>query len=315
MTVFAPARLTLRLHRFEVVAFGLLVGVGVGLAVLVAARLDALGYGPECALGLRDGTVPAGCEFKVNVFYGQVQREASPVSAILGFVPYAAALLLGVAVVGREVDRGTTRLAWALSPSRQRWFLQRLVPVLLTTVAIGLAAGLAADRLLASTEPGVDPANAFAQFGSRGAVLAARVAFVFSIGVLVGSVLGRMLPAVILGGLIAIVGLVGGTWVHERWIRSEAVVMDGAGLNDLYVDERFRTPSGELVGWDEVERYDPPPSDPNFDGIWPTLPQVVIGVPGTRYGEIQLREIAALAGGSLAALLAAAIVVQRRRPG
>jgi hypothetical protein len=315
MTALAAARITVRLHRFEVVAFGLLVTLGVGLAVLVATRLDALGYGPECVLGLRDGIVPAGCEFKVNLFYGQVQREAGPVSAILGFVPYLAALLLGVAVVGREVDRGTTRLAWALAPSRTRWYLQRLVPVLLVVGAIGLAAGLAADRLLASTEPGVDPANAFLQFGSRGAVLGARVVFVFATGVLVGSLLGRVLPAVIVGGLVAIVGLVGGSWVHERWIRSEAVVLPEAGPNDLYVDQRFRLPDGRLVGWDEVEQHDPPPTDPNFEGVWPTLPEVAIAVPGTRYVEVQLREIAALAGGSLLALVAAALVVQRRRPG
>jgi hypothetical protein len=49
--------------------------------------------------------------------------------------------------------------------------------------------------------------------------------------------------------------------------------------------------------------------------VWPTLPQVTLGIPRERFGEVQLRELGALAGGSLVALIGTALVVQRRRPG
>jgi len=53
-----------------------------------------------------------------------------------------------------------------------------------------------------------------------------------------------------------------------------------------------------------------------MDGAsWPTLPQVMIGVPGTRYREVEVREVGALAGGSLVAFLGTAFVIHRRRPG
>jgi hypothetical protein len=39
------------------------------------------------------------------------------------------------------------------------------------------------------------------------------------------------------------------------------------------------------------------------------------GVPGTRYGEVALREIGVLTGGALLTLALTALIVQRRRPG
>jgi hypothetical protein len=84
---------------------------------------------------------------------------------------------------------------------------------------------------------------------------------------------------------------------------------------DLWIDQRFRLPDGTLIGWADIERYDPPPAEFDDETIWPTLPQVTIGVPGTRYREIALREIVALGGGAVAALAATVAVIQRRRPG
>jgi hypothetical protein len=100
-------------------------------------------------------------------------------------------------------------------------------------------------------------------------------------------------------------------------LRAEAVVIDEAavGSGDLWVDQQFRLADGTLVGWDEIERHDPPPVEFDDTTVWPTLPQVMIGVPGRRYGDVALREIGALAGGSLVALGVTALVVRRRRPG
>jgi hypothetical protein len=318
MTALAAGRITARLHRFELAVFSVLALLGVLATIVIAAQLDAVGWTATCSDAMRTGAVtPRECEFKINEFYGIVSSRGWIVAGLTGFVPLASALLIGVAVVGRELERGTTRLAWALTPSRMRWLAHRLVPVLVFVTVIGLVLGAAADRWLAASEPGLDPANAFAAFGQRGPVLAARAVFVFALAVAVGAVLGRALPAVILGGIIAIVGLVGGSEVHQRMLRAEAVVIDEAavGSGDLWVDQQFRLADGTLVGWDEIERHDPPPVEFDDTTVWPTLPQVMIGVPGRRYGDVALREIGALAGGSLVALGVTALVVRRRRPG
>jgi hypothetical protein len=318
VTALTPVRITLRLHRFEVVAFALLAALALAAALYVVARLDAVGYGADCIEANRTGALtPPGCEFKINTFYEIVSSQAGIVSTLITIVPFVAAVLLGVAVVGREIERGTIRLAWALSPSRQRWFLQRFVPVLLVVAGTTYVLGIAADRLLASTEPGLDPTSAFAQFGFRGVVLAARVVFVLTLAVLVGAIMGRALPALIVGGILAAVAIVGGIEVHSRILRSEAVIVPDpeTQVGALYFEERFRLPDGRLIGWDEVELYDPAPTDPEFAGQWPTLPRVILGIPGSRYREVELREVGALAGGTLVALLGTTIVIRRRRPG
>ncbi len=195
-----PTGLTLRLHRYETIALVAVAGLGVGLALMVSGRLDEVGFGAACVLAARDGSAPPpDCELKANEFYGIVSSEAGIVGMVLLFVPYLAALEIGVAVVGRELERGTTRLAWALTPSRLRWLAHRLVPVALVVLGIGLVLGAGADRLLASTEPGVDPGNAMLQVGSRGPLIAARAVWVMSVAVLAGAVLGRALPALLLG--------------------------------------------------------------------------------------------------------------------
>jgi hypothetical protein len=139
--------------------------------------------------------------------------------------------------------------------------------------------------------------------------------FVFALAVHVGAVMGRMLPALIVAGIIAFVGISGGTAVHQRILRAEALPVDQPQPGDMWMNQQFRLPDGRLIGWDEVEQYDPAPTDPNFSGQWPTLPQVTLVVRGTRYQLVELREVAALAGGTLVALVATAFIVARRRPG
>lgn len=314
----APVRITLRLHRFEVVAFVLFAALAIMAAFVVAARLDAVGYGRHCIDASMTGApLPADCEFKVNEFYGIASSEGGIVSTLIMIIPFLAALLLGVAVVGREIERGTTRLAWALTPSRMRWFAHRLLPVVAVVAVGSFLLGVAADRLIAAREPGLDPANAFAGFGFRGVVLAARAVFVLGLAVLVGTLMGRALPALIVAGIVAGIGIAGGIQVHGEILESEAIAIEEVDMQvgDLYVDQKFRLPDGRLIGWEEVEQHDPPPTDPDFTGEWPTLPTVNLGVPGSRYREVELREVGALAGGSLVLLLATAVVIQRRRPG
>jgi hypothetical protein len=251
----------------------------------------------------------------MNRFSSMVNSEGGKVQLIVTMVPFLAGLLLGTPIVGREVERGTTRLAWALAPSRRRWYLQRLLPVL-GLVAIGsFVLGVAGDRLIAASVPGLDPQNAFDQMGLRGVVLAARAVFVFALAVVIGAAMGRMLPALIVAGVVAVIGITGGARIHDRILQSEAVPVTEPRQGDLQMNQMFRLPDGRLITWDEVQQYDPQPTDPNFAGQWPTLPQVTVVVPRERYAFFELREVAALAGGTLVALVATAFIVSRRRPG
>ena len=312
-------RLAFRLNRFEIVVLGLLVSVIALAALVVAGNLDATGYGRDCLVLGPDAPMPQSCEAAGRAFYDLQNSQAGPVQTLLIILPYLLGVLVGVPLVARELERGTSRLAWSLAPSRAHWFMTRLVPALLAVFLLALVAGLAADRLMGATEPTADPFHSFAGFGGRGVVLAARATFLFAVGVAVGSIIGRVLPALIITAVIGAIGLSGGSYVHSKILASEAVISDGVNgetrPGDLYVDQRFRTPDGAIITWNELTVLEPPPEDGVTE--WPPADYtfVALVVPEERYPEVQLREVAALAGGSLVALLIAGFVVRLRRPG
>jgi hypothetical protein len=277
--------------------------------------LDGIGYGPTCMTTVQAGLPsPAACERAGAAFYDLQARLVSPVTGVLLVVTFGTPALLGVLVVGRELERGTTRLAWSLAPSRWRWYGARLLPVLAIVAGLTFVAGIAMDRVTGAMEPGLDLSRAFAGFGGRGGLIPSRAIFIFAIAVLTGALLGRTLPALMLAVVLAFGGLAAGERIHDKILQVEAVVVpeQAAGPGDRYIDQRFQLPDGSLVGWDEIYVLDPPPDDAEWI---PKYPMVALIVPGERFRFVELREAAALAAGALAALLLAGLIVSRRRPG
>lgn len=307
-------RLTLRLGGFELIAFVVLVLASVVAAFVASAWVDSLRPPAEC-LAAMNGPFEwtDACVAASNDWYSAKSGLGGIIAGLVLFLPLAAGLFLGVPVVARELERGTTRLAWSLAPSRTRWYLARLLPILAVVMAITFASGIATDRIVSASEPGIDLANSFVAFGYRGILLGLRAVFIFAVAVLVGAVVARSLPSIILAALIAGIGLLGGADVHQRILRSEAVPRDPAqgSPGDLWVDQRFRLPDGTLVGWDYFGNEGNGPYDDQ--GI-SRYPEVAIVVPGERFREAEAREALVLVGGSLVALALAAGVIRRRRP-
>ncbi|MEO8437010.1 MAG: hypothetical protein ABI562_01030 [Chloroflexota bacterium] len=312
------ARLTIRLSRFELLAFGGFIVLFIVGTVVTAAWIDTLRPPAECLANVE--THPLSCEAKGAAWYAAQNGITGLSVGLTIFLSFAAGIFLGVPIVAREVERGTSRLAWSLTPSRMRWFLSRLLPILVVLVAVTFVAGVAADRWFAAVSPNDDPANSFNQFGFRGLLVASRSVFIFAVAVAVGAIVARALPAVILTAVIATVGLAGGERVHQMILASEAVAIPldftsngptgGDHPGDLYIDQKFVLPDGSMVDYSYFNGQDP--YDAN--GM-PKYPMVALVVPGERYRFVETREALALAGGSFAALILAGFVVSRRRPG
>jgi hypothetical protein len=308
-------RLTLRLGRFEIISFGALILVFSVVTVIVAARID--GLRPPAACFIPSDSPSQACDLATNAWYSAQSGAPGVAAGLAIFLSFAAGIFLGVPIVARELERGTARLAWSLAPSRTRWFLTRMVPALTLLAVASLIAGVAADRFISASSPDPDLSNSFTGFGFRGVLIASRAVFIFSIGVAVGAVVGRALPAVIFTALIATIGLAGGERVHQEILKREAIAIpidqDGGGFNrpgDLYFDQKFVLPDGSLVDYEYFGGANP--YDENGVSKYPI---VAIVVPGERYRFVETREAAALAGGSLVALFLAGFVVSRRRPG
>ncbi len=317
-------RLTLRLHRFELFAFGAAI---IGLVVasfVVAAYIEGFKVPPECTT-FDGGEVPASCDAAYRRL-GDAQAIGALVMSPMLLITFAMSLFLGVPVIARELERGTVRLAWWLTPSRWRWYLARLLPILLVVVLLTFATGVAADRMFAANTPSLDPGNSFDGYGARGGLLAARALFVFAVAVAVGSFIGRALPAVIIAALIATIGLSGGINIHERILVGEAVQvpadMQGDSSpqpGDKFIDQKFVLEDGTLVGYDyffnQGDGSQGGQGDPFDEFGNPKFPMVNLVIPGERYRFVEAREAGVLIGGSLGALLIAGFVVVRRRPG
>lgn len=306
-------RLSLRLGRFEIVTFGLLLTAAIIGGLAGAAYIASLAP-PAACLDVRAEVLPSVCEQATPAFFEAQNTFAGPLTSALVALPFAMAAFVGVPIVARELERGTSRLAWSLAPSRWRWYLARVAPALLLVAVLGLLAGHALDRLLAATEPGLDVSATFVSFGFRGVVLASRAIFLFCLAVALGAILGRTLPAVILTAIVAFVGIGAGSDLHRQMLAAEAVPVTeeawGEGFAYLFIEQRFQLPDGTLVGWDYFRDDDP------YDNEGNTIyPQFMMAVPGERYRFAETVQAGALGAASVVALLLGGFVVGRRRPG
>ena len=310
-------RSALRLHRFEIIAGGLLLAVLAAITWWVAWRLDLTGYGARCALL---GTDTPDCAARGRAFFDLQQTAVPLLRLALTAVPLLVAPLVGVAVVGRELERGTARLTWSIAPSRAVWFTRRVVPIVVVVLGLGLVAGSGLDRLLGAINPWVDPNHTLTDLGNRGLPFAARAVFVLALAVAIGAVAGRTLPALLVTAVVGAIAISGGTWAHERILRGEAIWVELAGgvpemtSGDMLLAQRARLPDGRIVEIDEALALYPQPGDGPGQGGF-AFPIVDLVVPGSRYPVAAAWETAILGGASLALLVGAALIVRRRRPG
>lgn len=310
----SATRLTWRINRFEVRAIVIATIVATAVTAGVVNWMRSSGY-VDCLVGGGsgfDGQPSVACLeiLDSGMWFERIAR------ASLGLVPvfpFLAGLLLGVPVVARELDRGTARLAWSLGPSRLRWYLQRLLPVLAAIAVTSLAIGIVAEWLVQLYAPGVDLANSFAGFHSRGVLVMTSALLLGAIGVLVGAILGRLLPAIFLALLLGGVTLVAVSEVHKQVLKPEAVAKPETAMfteNDLWMDGKFQHPDGRLMTWDELVAEDPTVMEQGVE-----YPYVQLVIPGERYRSVELREAAAHGVLIVGFLAGAGVVVARRRPG
>jgi hypothetical protein len=171
------------------------------LAALAAiAGLTGPGLADDFSTGIAGCvTQSRGCSDFLQRFYHDNQEPFLAGTAVMLVLPALIGLFWGAPLVTRELETGTHRLVWNQSVTRTRWLAIKLALVGLAAMAAGGLGSLAVtwwsgplDKSAASSGfPRMGPLL----FAARGIVPIGYAAFAFALGVTVGTLVRRTLPA------------------------------------------------------------------------------------------------------------------------
>ncbi|GAA0965495.1 transporter [Acrocarpospora macrocephala] len=172
------------------------------LAVLTAAlALTGPDLASRYAAGIADCTPDNTCDRFFDRFFGEYQLPFIAVSFVVLALPALVGLFWGAPLITRELEAGTHLLVWNQSVARGRWLAVKLGLTGLVAMAAATVSGLAvtwwSDPLDKSAVPEL-ALMAPLVFGARGIVPMGYAAFAFVLGVTVGMLVRRTLPAMAL---------------------------------------------------------------------------------------------------------------------
>jgi hypothetical protein len=310
--------LTVRSHRSEVIGAGMVGALALAGALFVAARLALAGIPTVCFHG--GGPECLGMDLRVESYLEFARNGGFVALGGIVILPIITGLILGIALVGKEIDRGTIVLAWSLSPSRRRWFLSRVVPIGVAIVAASLAGGVFGDWLEGLRDPGVDPGGTFDHMGIRGLPAAGMALAAYGLALACGSIFGRVLPSLLIAA-----ALTGATWAAVNvgtyaLLQHETVYtqgIDGGPSGPIrwrVVDYLVVGPAGEILTWQQAyERYGDPGALEGPDSS-PQLGSVLAVNPGQIYPLVAARMALLYGVVGLGGVVLALAAVDRRRP-
>lgn len=316
--IVKSARLTLKHHRFEVTAV-----IVASLAIAAAGAwfnaqllavdvpegcFEAFGYGPDPS--------PA-CGQAFQAFAAILVSNSAWFDPAVAVLPLAAGILVGVPLVARELESGTAQTAWSLSPSRWKWLLRQMWPVLIVGgVALAIAA-LSASVLHETRTNSFQP-TIFAGLGFHGPLVVARALMAFGLGVLSGSLLGRSLPAVIVSSSLCVALIAfAAIGTREAWLRDQpGELIDLTTAHPVLLLEQFyRSADGSLLSEDDA--YALIPGDVDDPEAWLAdagYVPVARAITAEKAAQWEPLEIAGTVTLGLALIAFTFPVVSRRRP-
>jgi len=255
-----------------------------------------------------------GLEYGV-VFSNESQERLAMIGPLLGALPFAAGVVLGAPLVSHELEHGTALVSWSLARSRARWLAIRLLPLAVIGLLLLVIPAVAGEILEHSLRPARDPAASFEHYGNRGPLVAIRFLPALAIAALVGAVIGRQLPALLLAGALVGGMAIGLSLTPPLWLQPTEQVGEPQPFGDgsLFAYVSYRDPGGSWISQEEAFARMTSNEGEELD---PNQPQeVFFVVPGERYPEVVLRESAALVAVALVGGGFLFFIVRRRRPG
>lgn len=206
----------------------------IALAGLVVVAAAAGETGPSLA-HLYDTTVGAckpadgNCRAALRLFNADDVLLRAIVQTLSLGLPAIIGMFWGAPLVARELETGTFRLAWTQSRSRLTWFAGKLAVVGLSALAVQGLLSLAFTWWWSPVGRANPTRFSPAQFGTFGVAPLGYVLFALALGIAVGTVFRRTLPAM----AVTLVGFIGTRLAVIFWVRPHfaAAVRSVVSLN------------------------------------------------------------------------------------
>lgn len=253
------AWVTLKLHGIELIVAATVALVAAAWATWVEVRMAGVMPPATCMdiLVSRGYEALGDCTGPVRA-WGTILAEAGDNFRITTeFLPFVVGALVGVPIVAGEIESRTTGMAWSLNPSRTRWFARQVVPVAIVAGLALLAAGIAAEAIEHDQEAWSGGYRDVVHIGHYGTGLVARAFGVFGIGLGIGALVGRQLPAFLLSVALGLGFLTGLTGVRDAWFASHETHVLGAEFG-VATDWAWRTPDGVVLSKEAATALVPP---------------------------------------------------------
>ncbi|MFE5188867.1 ABC transporter permease [Streptomyces sp. NPDC056628] len=263
---------TLRVHRSALWFWVMLVAVGAGVLLWAYGPGADAAWAEYRSRGCLDGGASLGCDMG-GAAAGRYQSAEALAGGLIELVPFLTAAWAGGALIGRELESGTARLAWTQSVSPARWLAAKLaVPAALLVAGMLLLTPLhrlmfTSNSLLRATIGSADWDQS-PVYEANGTLAAAYALLGLAVGVLAGLLQRRALPALgtavlALGALmIALRDLRPYLWPvrtltgeqYPEWtgmvVDDGALTSDGSRITDpMCVDEARCLAEHDVVGY------------------------------------------------------------------
>lgn len=233
--------------------------VVLGLLIAVAAVLAATG--PSLVHLYRSAVLPCAqagdCDQVTQNFISRypVLRDLTPALAVL---PLLTGIFWGAPLIAKELETGTFRLAWTQSVSRTRWLMVKVAVVGLASVAVSGALTLMVGWWSSLID--LVGANRFGVglFGERGVAPLGYAAFAFALGLTLGLLIRRTLPAMAAAVAVFAAARLGVSFfVREHFMKALHAILpfnlmnpqaSAAGTNAWTLTDQTINGAGTVIG-------------------------------------------------------------------
>jgi ABC-type transport system involved in multi-copper enzyme maturation permease subunit len=157
----------------------------------------------------------ASCELARNHFLSRDTFIDHTLDILGRAVPALLGIFWGAPLLAREFETGTYRLAWTQSVSRSRWLVTKLLLGGLATAAVAGSVTLAITWWYRARDK--VGANQYGVFDRRDIVPIGYAVFAFAVGVLIGAIIRRTVPAMAASlGVFVFVRVAIAVWIRPH---------------------------------------------------------------------------------------------------